>query len=193
MAENSLFAILLRSPWWVSLAIAAVLALLARLLLPADYAVVGMLGIGLPFVLIGALAARRQLRAPSRRQLEAALAQMRTLGGEPLVAAAAHAWQADGWQVARHAGAGADLVLERAGRCRLLSLRRWKAASTGVEPLRELQAACARRDGADGIYVHGGELSDKARDFARTHGLTLLPAAELAHKLAASGALRSGR
>ena len=52
MAENSLFAILLRSPWWVSLAIAAVLALIARLLLPADYAVVGMLGIGLPFVLV---------------------------------------------------------------------------------------------------------------------------------------------
>ena len=36
MAPNSVFAVLLRSPWWVSLAIAAALALAAAALLPAD-------------------------------------------------------------------------------------------------------------------------------------------------------------
>ena len=36
MAENSLFAILLRKPWWLSLAIAGVMALLALALLPAE-------------------------------------------------------------------------------------------------------------------------------------------------------------
>ncbi|MBN8509743.1 MAG: restriction endonuclease, partial [Burkholderiales bacterium] len=65
MAENSLFAILLRSPWWVSLAIAAALALLARLLLPERFVAVGAFGAGFPFVVIAAIAAWRRLRAPS--------------------------------------------------------------------------------------------------------------------------------
>ena len=56
MAPNSLFAVLLRSPWWASLGLAVALSLLLRALLPADYAVAGMLGT-LPFALIAAIAA----------------------------------------------------------------------------------------------------------------------------------------
>ena len=37
MAQNSLFAMLLRSRWWASFLIAAATAMLARLLLPKDY------------------------------------------------------------------------------------------------------------------------------------------------------------
>ena len=78
MAKNSLFAVLLRSPWWVSLSVAAVLALLAGALLPAAYRVVGMLSVT-PFVVISALAARRQWRLPSAArmaQTEQAIASM---------------------------------------------------------------------------------------------------------------------
>jgi restriction system protein len=46
MAKNSLFAVLLRSPWWISAAIAVVLAVLALALLPADYRVVGAVSAG---------------------------------------------------------------------------------------------------------------------------------------------------
>lgn len=35
MAEKSLFAILLRSPWWVSFSLVAVFALASKALLPA--------------------------------------------------------------------------------------------------------------------------------------------------------------
>ena len=67
IAPNSLFAVLLRSPWWASLGIAVALALLMRLLLPKEYAVAGMLG-AFPFVVIAAIAAWKQLRArPARR------------------------------------------------------------------------------------------------------------------------------
>ena len=65
MAEKSLFAILLRSPWWISFALAGVVSMAARLLLPAAYADVGMMG-GLPFAVIGCIAFWRQARAPSR-------------------------------------------------------------------------------------------------------------------------------
>jgi restriction system protein len=189
MAQNSLFAVLLRSPWWASLAIAVVLALLMRLLLPAEYAVAGMLG-SFPFVVIAAMAAWKQLRAPSPKQLEAALQRLRGLSQPELLAAAELAFGVQGYAVRRHEGAAADLVLTRAGREELLSLRRWKAATTGVEPLRELRAACERLQAAGGIYVHGSAPSDKALDFARQNQLRLMPVSELAQQLLASGALR---
>ena len=37
MSENSLFAILLRSPWWISMVLVAVFALASGALLPAPY------------------------------------------------------------------------------------------------------------------------------------------------------------
>ena len=64
MAEKSLFAILLRSPWWISFVLAGAVGLLARALLPAQYAGIGMMG-GLPFVVIGCIALWRQAQAPS--------------------------------------------------------------------------------------------------------------------------------
>ena len=44
MAENSLFAILLRSRWWVSFLVGAVWALLAAALVPTPYKMVAILG-----------------------------------------------------------------------------------------------------------------------------------------------------
>ena len=190
MAENSLFAILLRSPWWVSLAIACGLGLLARLLLPERFVLAGVFGAAFPFVLIAAIAAWRQLRAPSPRAVAAALERMHAQGTVELLAAVEAAWRAEGWQVQRSAGRGADLLRERAGRRELWSLRRWKAASTGVEPLRELQLACVRHDDAAGHYLHAAPPSDQASAFAREHGLRLVSATELAQQLLAVGALR---
>ena len=55
MAPNSLFAVLLRSSWWISVGIAVLFALAARALLPAEYWVFGALS-GFPFLLIGLVA-----------------------------------------------------------------------------------------------------------------------------------------
>ena len=68
MPRNSLFAVLLRAPWWVSLAIAAVLSLVLAALLPDDYRVVGALST-FPFVVIAALAAWRQAQLPSAAEV----------------------------------------------------------------------------------------------------------------------------
>lgn len=59
MAENSLFAILLRSRWWISLLIALGIGLVAAALLPAQWRVVGAVS-GMPFIVIAVLAARHQ-------------------------------------------------------------------------------------------------------------------------------------
>ena len=57
MAENSLFAILLRNPWWVSFGIVGVFVLGSTALLPKDYVAVGIMG-AFPFLVIGSMAAR---------------------------------------------------------------------------------------------------------------------------------------
>ena len=69
MSENSLFAILLRSPWWISLLIVAVITLLSFALLPEAYVGFGVMG-AFPFLVIAVLAARKQcikLRQKARR------------------------------------------------------------------------------------------------------------------------------
>ena len=68
MAEKSLFAILLRSSWWISLALAVAFAAVSRLLLPPDLFWFGAMG-GFPFLVIAVLAARRQLREPRAAQI----------------------------------------------------------------------------------------------------------------------------
>ena len=59
MAENSVFAILLRSSWWISVVVGAIIVVLCLALLPKDIRFVGAAG-SLPFFVIGALAAKRQ-------------------------------------------------------------------------------------------------------------------------------------
>ena len=64
MAENSLFATLLRSPWWVSLFLAVAVGAVAAALLPASYRLVGALS-GFPFAVIAVMAAWRRRGLPS--------------------------------------------------------------------------------------------------------------------------------
>ena len=74
MSEKSLFAILLRSPWWWSFLIAAVLVLLARVFLPEAFRAVGMLS-ALPFAVLAIIAAWRQRDKPSPERVTLALTQ----------------------------------------------------------------------------------------------------------------------
>jgi restriction system protein len=179
MAESSLFAILLRSPWWASLGIAVALALLMRLLLPADYAVAGMLG-SFPFVVIAAMAAWKQLRAPSAAQMAQTLERLQAMNSREFAEAIEAAFRAQGHEVTRLNQPGADLELMLRHRRTVVAFRRWKAASIGVEPLRELQAAKAKLEAEAALFVATGTLSEKAGDFVRETKLQLMGAPELA-------------
>ena len=64
MSENSLFAVLLRSPWWISFVVVGLITLTAGALLPKEYFVVGALA-GFPIFVVGCIAAWKQLRAPN--------------------------------------------------------------------------------------------------------------------------------
>jgi len=182
IARNSLFAVLLRSPWWVSLAVAAVLALLAAALLPAAYKAVGAVS-ALPFAVIAAIAARRQWRLPTAARVEQTRRALATMGWPPFADLLEEAFRRDGYTVKRCTGSVIDFDLERPGRHMVVCARRWKSARTGLEALRSLQAAREVREAQDALYICLGELTDNARPYAAQHRITIWQAAELAQAL----------
>ena len=179
--ENSLFAILLRSPWWASTLIALAVIGALRFLMPTMYAVAA----ALPFIGIALYVAYRQLREPSGKRIAKTLERLRALPWDEFAGEVAKAYGREGYEVQRLAGAQADLELVRAGRTTLVACKRWKATRTGIEPLRELDAARRAREASGCIYVAAGEVTEQARAFAAQKNIRLLGGAELAKKLAA--------
>lgn len=184
LPPNSLFAVLLRSPWWVSVGIAAVLGLVAAALLPAEFRVVGSLS-GFPFLVIGALAAQRQWRLPGTARVLQTQQAVGAMAWPAFQALLTESFRRNGFVLQpAPAGDAVDLVLDRQGRRTLVSARRWKTARLGVEPLRALQAARQRDDSnADlpqAVCICLGALSDNATAYAAEHGITLWRVADLA-------------
>lgn len=181
MSENSLFAILLRSPWWMSFAIALALALVAHLVLPASYAAYAPFT-ALPFLIIAAMAGWRQWRAPSTARVAATLGAVGAMSWREFSQLLIAAFERDGYTVTPISGA-ADFALVKAGRTSLLSCKRWKAASHGLEPLRELEAARKAQDAHEAIYVAAGNMTENARRYAVDHAVGLMQGAELTRLL----------
>ncbi len=184
MHENSLFAVLLRSPWWVSFLVAAATAVASRFVLvkfdlPEPYAIF----VALPFLVIAVVAGWQQLRAPSAERVAATLDSLRTLSWEEFSAALEGAHRRDGHAVTRMDIPGADFELTKTGRVSLVACKRWKVARTGIEPLRELDAARQSRNAHECIYVAAGEVTDTARAYAAEKKIRLLHGAELAKLL----------
>ena len=179
MAENSLFAILLRSSWWISVAIAAGIVVVSAALLPTEYIAFGVFT-ALPFAVIAAVAGWRQFKAPSPARIAGTVEALRRMSWADCCTTLEAALRRDGWAVSRIRSAGADFKLTRGGRRVLLACKRWKVARTGVEPLRELRAAIEAADAHRGIYVAVGEVTDNARQFAAANGISLMQGPELA-------------
>ena len=182
MAEKSLFAVLLRSPWWISFAIAGGFALAAKALLPAEYFVFGALG-GFPFLVIGGIAAWKQLSAPNTAHVQGTLAQLEAMSWRDFSATLQQEFERAGYRVQRLDGAAADFSLVKAGRTTLLSCKRWKAARLGVEPFQALQAAIGVHEADGGLCITIGDVTDKARQFAAAHQIRVMHGAELAQLL----------
>jgi restriction system protein len=179
MAENSLFAILLRSRWWVSFLLAAAMALLTRLVLPREYEPLAIFS-AVPFIVVGAVAAWRQFQKPSPGRVEQTLRAVGEMSWPGFSDVLEQAFRDDGHAVTRLRGPAADFELTRAGRVTLVSGRRWKAARLGVEALRELQSAMAERGAASGLCIALGEPSETALAFARESKIEILRGQALA-------------
>src|SRR5712691_4042188 len=155
--KNSLFAILLRSPWWVSALAAIGLVVGLRLLIPTSYAVFA----ALPLAVIAAYVGWQQLRAPSAGRIAGTLERLRAMSWDDFSAAIEQAYRREGYTVSRLG----------------------KATRTGIEPLRELEAARRAREAHECIYVAAGEITEQAREFAAQKSIRLVQGAELAKLL----------
>ena len=182
MSKNSLFAILLRSPWWISFCVVAVIALASRALLPDGYVAFGVMG-SFPFVVIGFMAAWRQSRAPSPVQQANTLQQAGAMSWRDFSSAVEQGFGRQAYRVTRLSSPAADFKLEKNGQTTLVSCQRWKATNQGVQALREL-LALQKSQGADhSIFISLGQVTNTAQKFAQANSVLLMSDAPLAQLL----------
>jgi restriction system protein len=177
MSEKSLFAVLLRSPWWISFLLVAIIALLAGALLPDEYAGVGMLG-GFPFFVIGCMALWRQRNLPSPALVEKGLQNLAGMSWRDFSVVLDSAFTRQGYTVTTLTGA-ADMLLEKKGVRTVVSAKRWKAAAMGLEPLRELVARRDALEASNSVCISLGQVSTKAEEYAAENRITLITGADL--------------
>ena len=182
MSENSLFAILLRSRWWVSLLVVAAIVLLSAALLPGPYVPFGMVG-ALPFLVIALLAAWRQRHAPDPARVAAVLVRAASMPWRDFAALLEAAFQRQGYVVMRLDQPDADFQLTKGAQTTLVSGKRWKAANTGVQPLQALSSAQTALGASGSTFISLAPVSDSAQRFAKAQGIHLMSLAELAQLL----------
>ncbi|MFD4836890.1 restriction endonuclease [Achromobacter sp. NPDC058515] len=178
MSQNSIFAVLLRSPWWMSAGVAVLLAGGGFAALPLDYAAMGVFA-AVPFAVISLMAAYKQLRAPSGTRVQAVAEATAAMSWADFAKTVEAGFRRDGCEVERLQTPGADFALSKDGHVAIVSAKRWKAARVGVEPLRELQAVREKRGAREAIYIALGDVSDNALQYAKSQGVSLMTAPEL--------------
>src|SRR5690349_8601327 len=184
MNENSLFAILLRSRWWISFLIAASMIGSLWLVLPEAYRFAAFVS-GLPFVVVGCMAGWRQFRAPSKKSIEKTATALRAMSWIEFGPALADAYRRDGYEVQPLPAGAAEFEIARDFRRTVVAAKRFKVARTGVEPLRDLVKQKGVREAHACAYVTIGEVTDNAREYADKHGVTFVDARELARLMRA--------
>ncbi|SIT31679.1 restriction endonuclease [Achromobacter sp. MFA1 R4] len=178
MSQNSIFAVLLRSPWWMAAGVAVLLSAGGFAALPLEYAAMGVFA-AVPFAVIAIMAAYKQLRAPSGARVQAVTQAVAAMSWAEFSRVVEAGFRRDGCEVERIQAPGADFALSKDGHVAIVGAKRWKAARHGVEPLRELQAVRERRGAREAIYIALGDVSDNARQYAKAQGVSLMTAPEL--------------
>jgi len=176
MSQNSLFAILLRSAWWISMLVAAALIFVGIAVVPPAYALFPICG-AMPFLIISGIAAWKQRNKPSSARIEQTTQALMGMSWPAFADQLEIGFKTDGCQVKRLKTDAADFEVARPGAGRaLVCARRWKAARTGIEALQRLQAARSAAGASEGIYVTLGEISAPAQAYAAKNDIRVLDA-----------------
>ncbi|MDH5535370.1 MAG: restriction endonuclease [Betaproteobacteria bacterium] len=174
MASESLFTILSRQPWWLSMLVGALLFAAMQLIFPALAPFVA-----LPFIGIGAWLGWKQLRAGVPFDVPERLAKLREMPWENFSLVVSEAYRRQGYTVEPSKSGAFDFRLRKNNRLTLVQCRRWKVSQVGENPLRELNQAIEKQDAYNAIAITAGEFSEKARSFVATTPITLVSGAEL--------------
>jgi len=179
MSEKSLFAALLRSPWWVSFLVMLAVALVAGALLPEDYKIPGMLG-AFPFFVIGVMAAWRQRNAIGTERINSLVEEARQMGWRDFSILVEEGLRSQGFEVSRLEQGPADFQIRKNGKTTLVSAKRWKAATLGAEHLRDMLAARESMEAFSCSCMCLGTFSRTALDLADKTPMQLLGPSSIA-------------
>jgi restriction system protein len=174
MAQETLFNILLRQPWWVTLLVAVAFFAIAHVVFPpiAPF-------FALPFVVLAGYIAYRQRGGRSPVDADERLAALRAMSWDEFSAIMADAYRRNGYAVKSARNRAYDFTLSKDGRVTLLQCRRWKVNQVGVAPVRELADAVSREEAYKGICVAAGAFSEPARRLTSSEPVTLVSGLEL--------------
>lgn len=191
MAPNSLFAVLLRSQWWISMAVAVAFLALSRALLPPQYMFFGALG-GIPFLVIAGIRAFRQWNAPREADVQKILDAASGMNVREFTDALSTAFTRKGY-TSQHVerDVAVDLLLTKAGQTTLVACKRRKASNHGVEPLRALVQARQDRDATHCVYVLLSDSNARTSKFATDNQVEMLSGTALV-QLLGKDMLRTG-
>jgi restriction system protein len=177
VSENSLFAVLMRSGWWISFAVAVALLLIVWLVIPERYQMPAS-SLALPFLIIAAMTGWKQFQLPGAARVAATVEAVKAMSWREFSECVEQAYLREAYSVTRLAGS-ADFKLTKMGKTTLVCCKRWKAASHGVEPLRELERRREAEDAHEALYVALGGVTDNAREFVAKRRVRLLEGREL--------------
>lgn len=179
MSENSLFAMLSRSPWWYS-------AIIGVLIIAIGFALIGgQIGLvlsfaALPFLGIAGYSGYKESQLPSQKRIEEVYEQARGMTSTQIARKIAAPYEAIRFDAEPFKGNAADLALVRGNRTILLSTRRFKVGNSGIEPLKQLVAAGQKAEATEYLYVALGNVSSAAIEFANQNDIEIIQAARLA-------------
>jgi restriction system protein len=174
MAKDTLFHILLRQPWWVTVLVAFAIFWIAHAIHPPIAPFVS-----LPFAALAIYIAVVQWRRGGPLDAADTLAKLRTMPWETFSALVTDAYRKQGYRVSPANARGYDFKLEKHGRVTLLQCRRWKVNQVGAGPVRELAQAVDQTEASRGICLAAGEFSAPARSAAASEPVTLVSGSEL--------------
>jgi restriction system protein len=184
ISDKSLFAVLLRSPWWYSWALAAAVVVVSRALLSAELWAFGAMG-AFPFVVIGAIALYRQRNQMSPNKVSTTLEQLGQLSWKDFSAQLEARLKSQGYSISTQTpGPGADYVLTRQGRISVLCAKRWKAAQVSEADVQALRSSMDVHEAREGLYLSLGKANPKAQEFAALNRIAILNNAPLAEFVA---------
>ncbi len=180
ISEKSLFAVLLRSPWWYSLALGVAVIAASRALLSNELWIFGAMG-GVPFLVITGIAVYRQRNRMSQAAIATTLESMGQQGWKDFSAQLETQLGRHGYHIdSRSAGSGADYVVSRQGRISVLCAKRWKAAQVSESDLQALRNSMDQHEARDGLYLSLGRANAKTQAFAQLNRIAILSDAPLA-------------
>lgn len=178
MAKGSLFAVLLRSPWWYSVLIGLFILLVSLAVTDAQYITLSIAG-SMPFFAIGGYAGFKQLQQPSQKRVLEVSQQAKNMSAEIISEKIAANYIKSGYQSSAFDGNGADLELVRGDQKLLLCSKRFKAANTGIEPLKRLVAAGEATEAIGYLYLTLGEVTASAHNYAQENNIEIIQSGRL--------------